>query len=173
MTLTVTQDDMGRARAALAAVGAAGLGAEAVQQLAEAFADARAADRELVVLLRAALGFYTTSTIVASWIGYDLEDVGDLARQVLTDTSGRVPVAGRTAKLAALTVQLQAALLRLEMAREEAERAHVHAEAAGAGAGEHLVVVLDGKADCAYDEVERLQGEIRGELERLSRRAAA
>lgn len=45
MTSTITQDDLIRATAALAAIGAAQLGPEAVQRLARAFAEARATDR--------------------------------------------------------------------------------------------------------------------------------
>lgn len=172
--MTSTQDDISRARAALVAVGAEQLGSQAVKRLAEAFAEARTADREQLIRLRAALGFYTTSTVVASWVGYELDDIGELARQMLAETAGPMVACGRGATLAALTIQLQAALERLVTARSQADEARDQAEVGGAGDGlGHLVTELDGKADLAYDEVQRLQAAIRDELDRWSRRAAA
>lgn len=112
----ITPDDLTRATALWGELEqAVADGSELAPRLAQALAEARAADGQVIARLRAALAWYTTATQVTSWGYQEEEDIGRLARETLAATPE-----GQGEPLVAATREL----LRTLAVAQQAERAH-------------------------------------------------
>lgn len=116
----ITPDDLARAAALWEALGqAVAEGTGPVPRLAQALAEARTADGQVIARLRAALAWYTITTQVTSWGYQEEESVGGLARETLAATPE-----GQGEALVAATRELLRALAEAD----EAERAYADVE---------------------------------------------
>jgi hypothetical protein len=164
MSVTITPDDLACAAAIWEALEQAATdGSGPVPRLAQALAEARTTDGQVIARLRAALAWYGTATQVTSWGYEEEEDIGGLARETLAatpDGQGEALVEATREMLYALGIA------------QEAEKAHA---ALSARLNEEM---LD-DADAAWqmtgvqvDATRRMRDEALAEVEQARQRIA-
>lgn len=171
-----TPDNLARAAALWEALGqAVADGTGPVPRLAQALAEARAADGQVIARLRAALAWYTTATQVASWGYQEEEDIGGLARATLAATPE-----GEGEPLVAATRELLRALAAAEQAQSSYADVEQRSGAAYAAGEDEAWMGLIGEANTARQvrdarlaEVEQARGKIPGLLDTIKERPAS
>lgn len=172
----ISSDDQARAAALWEALGqAVADGTGPVPRLAQAFAEARAADGQVIARLRAALAWYTTATQVTSWGYQEEESVGGLARNTLAVTRE-----GEGEPLVAATRELLRALAAAEQAQSSYADVEARSGAAyAAGDDEAWMGLIDEVntarqvRDARLAEVEQARGKIAALLDAVKERPAA